>query len=70
MEPKYTVDITLDENDIKRFAKMLQGDQKKGYIFTAVAVLATSSLSCFMMITLRPEVKKAREVTNTQSFTT
>ena len=39
MEPKYTVDITLDENDIKRFAKMLQGDQKKGYIFTAVAVL-------------------------------
>ena len=39
MEPKYSADITLTQNDIKRFAKMLQGDQKKGYIFTAIALI-------------------------------
>ncbi len=39
MEPKYSVDITLEQADIKRFAKMLQGDHKKGYIITAVAIV-------------------------------
>ena len=32
MEPRYTVDISLTQKDIKRFAKMLRGDMKKGYI--------------------------------------
>lgn len=39
MEPKYSVDITLEQDDIKRFAKMLQGDHKKGYLLTAVAIV-------------------------------
>ncbi len=39
MEPKYSVDITLTQNDIKRLGKMLQGDQKKGFIFTAIALV-------------------------------
>ena len=39
MDPKYTADITLTQNDIKRLGKMLQGDQKKGYIFTAIALV-------------------------------
>lgn len=39
MEPKYTADITLTQDDIKRFGKMIQGDQKKGYIFTVIAIV-------------------------------
>lgn len=39
MEPKYSADITLTQNDIKRLGKMLQGDQKKGFIFTAIALV-------------------------------
>lgn len=39
MEPKYSADITLTQNDIRRLGKMLQGSQKKGYIFTAAALV-------------------------------
>jgi hypothetical protein len=39
MEPRYAVDITLTQKDIKRFAKMLRGDMKKGYIISALVIV-------------------------------
>lgn len=39
MEPKYTVDISLTQKDIKRFAKMLRGDQKKSCLISAFVIV-------------------------------
>ena len=39
MNPIYTVDISLTQKDIKRFAKMLRGDMKKNYIISALVIV-------------------------------
>ena len=54
MDPKYTADITLTQNDIKRLGKMLQGDQKKGYIFTAIALVWILYAALFQLRNGRP----------------
>jgi hypothetical protein len=54
MDPKYTADITLTQNDIKRLGKMLQGDQKKGYIFTAIALVWILYAAFFQLRNGRP----------------
>ena len=54
MDPTYTADITLTQNDIKRLGKMLQGDQKKGYIFTAIALVWILYAAFFQLRNGRP----------------